>query len=119
MWGWDFAMMAMTAVRLDCRELAVDLLLWISLRIPYVASGNNYQKTSDKLPLYLPGNGSLLLAVPLMLEEYMRPERRAGQEKKGRNTGQKTRQGEKGAWPGFPGDGSWKIRYEDISGFPY
>ena len=118
MWGWDFAMMAMTAVRLDCPELAVDLLLMDKPKNSYVASGNNYQKTSDKLPLYLPGNGSLLLAVPLMLEGIHAAGEEAGQEK-GRNTGQKTRQGEKGAWPGFPGDGSWKIRYEDISGFPY
>lgn len=118
MWGWDFAMMAMTAVRLGCPELAVDLLLMDKPKNSYVASGNNYQKTSDKLPLYLPGNGSLLLAVPLMLEGI----HAAGEDterEKGRNRGQETRQGEKGGWPGFPGDGSWKIRYEDISGFPY
>ena len=26
-WGWDFAVMAMTAVRLDLGDLAVDILL--------------------------------------------------------------------------------------------
>ncbi|MCL1999321.1 MAG: hypothetical protein FWG65_11195 [Turicibacter sp.] len=63
MWGWDFAMMAMTAARLGEAELAVDLLLLDTPKNAYVASGNNFQRTREDLPLYLPGNGSLLLAV--------------------------------------------------------
>ena len=107
MWGWDFAMMAMTAARLDCPELAVDLLLMDKPKNSYVASGNNYQKTCDKLPLYLPGNGSLLLALPLLL---------AGSKTTDSDTAGRPRNS---FCPGFPKDGSWKIRYEDISGFPY
>jgi len=64
MWGWDYAMMAMCAISLGDSELAVDLLLSDTPKNQYVASGNNYQRTRTDLPLYLPGNGSLLLALP-------------------------------------------------------
>ncbi|MCL2527447.1 MAG: glycoside hydrolase family 65 [Defluviitaleaceae bacterium] len=66
MWGWDYAMMAMCAVHLGDSELAVDLLLANSPKNQYVESGNNYQRTRTDLPLYLPGNGSLLLALPML-----------------------------------------------------
>ena len=64
MWGWDYAMMAMCAISLGESELAVDILLSDSPKNQYVISGNNYQRTRTDLPLYLPGNGSLLLALP-------------------------------------------------------
>ena len=76
MWGWDFAVMAMTAKRLGNVSQALDLLLMDTPKNTYVASGNNYQNGPvDKpirsdLPLYLPGNGSLLLAVALLFGEY-------------------------------------------------
>lgn len=98
MWGWDFAMMAMTAVRLNKPELAVDILLWDTPKNAYVASGNNFQRLRNDLPLYLPGNGSLLLAVAMMCAGY------------GQNT-------EK--LPGFPKDGTWEVEYENINPFPY
>lgn len=66
LWGWDFAVMAMTAARLHKPDLAVDCLLKETPKNDYVKSGNNRQKTRRDLPLYLPGNGSLLLAVALM-----------------------------------------------------
>lgn len=66
LWGWDFAVMAMTAVRLGNPELAIDILLKDTPKNDYVVSGNNRQKLRKDLPLYLPGNGSLLLAIPLM-----------------------------------------------------
>ncbi|MDO5416842.1 MAG: glycoside hydrolase family 65 [Lachnospiraceae bacterium] len=66
LWGWDFAVMAMTAARLHKPELAVDCLLKEAAKNEYVRSGNNRQSTRKDLPLYLPGNGSLLLAVALM-----------------------------------------------------
>lgn len=98
MWGWDFAMMAMTAARLGCKELAVDILLKDSPKNSYVASGNNYQRLRKDLPLYLPGNGSLLLAVTMMV---------AGA-------------GEGCALMyGFPDNGQWDIEIENIMGFPY
>jgi len=68
MWGWDYAMMAMCAINLGDSELAVELLLNNSPKNQYVISGNNYQKTRTDLPLYLPGNGSLLLALPMLFK---------------------------------------------------
>lgn len=63
LWGWDFAMMALTAQRLGDPALAVDLLLKNTPKNSYVANGNNKQSDRKDLPLYLPGNGSLLLAA--------------------------------------------------------
>lgn len=63
LWGWDFAMMALTAQRLGESGLAIDLLLKNSPKNSYVANGNNKQSGRKDLPLYLPGNGSLLLAA--------------------------------------------------------
>jgi len=68
MWGWDYAMMAMCAISLGDSNLAVDLLLSDNPKNQYVQSGNNYQRTRTDLPLYLPGNGSLLLALPMLFE---------------------------------------------------
>lgn len=98
MWGWDFAMMAMTATRLGCRDLAIEILLKDSPKNCYMVSGNNYQNLRTDLPLYLPGNGSLLLAVTMMV---------AGVD------------GKSDKYPGFPEDGTWNITYENITGFPY
>ncbi|MDR3276346.1 MAG: hypothetical protein LBT11_03900 [Treponema sp.] len=67
-WGWDFPMMAMTALRLGRREEALDILLMESPKNTYLANGHNAQVGSDALPLYLPGNGGLLLAAALMAE---------------------------------------------------
>jgi hypothetical protein len=68
-WGWDFALMAMTLARLGRFGEAVDVLLMDTDKNCYVASGNNFQKGRDDLPLYLPGNGALLFALALMLNE--------------------------------------------------
>ena len=98
MWGWDFAVMAMCATRLGDAGLAMDILLRDSAKNDYVASGNNYQRTRDDLPLYLPGNGSLLLAVAMMVAGY----NGCCEEK-----------------PGIPKNGKWKVEFEGISPFPY
>lgn len=63
LWGWDFALMALTASRLGNDALAIDTLLTDTPKNSYVASGNNRQASRADLPLYLPGNGGLLLAV--------------------------------------------------------
>lgn len=97
-WGWDFAMMAMTAVRLREPELALQILLKDTAKNQYVVSGNNYQKLRTDLPLYLPGNGSLLLAAAMMTAGY---------------------QGCKETLPGFPKDGKWNVKFENIMAFPY
>ena len=98
MWGWDFAMMAMTAVRLGDAKTAIEILLKDAPKNSYVASGNNFQKLRTDLPLYLPGNGSLLLAIPIMAAGY-----KGCMEK----------------LPGFPKDGMWTVEYESILPFPY
>ncbi len=98
MWGWDFALMAMTAVRLGKPELAIDILMKDAPKNSYVKSGNNYQRLRRDLPLYLPGNGSLLLTVSLMAAGY------------GDNPGQLT---------GFPDNGMWEVEAENMNPFPY
>ena len=97
LWGWDFGQMAMTAVRLGLPELAVDILLMDTEKNSYVTSGNNFQRSRSDLPLYLPGNGTLLLAAGMMCAGY------AGCEVD---------------TPGFPRDGRWRVKYEDINQLP-
>lgn len=63
-WGWDFPMAAMTAARLGLPEVAVDCLLLDQPKNTYLANGHNRQ--DDSLPIYLPGNGGLLLATGLL-----------------------------------------------------
>ena len=77
LWGWDFAVMAMTAARLGDPSQAVDILLKDTPKNQYVRSGNNNQIIRKDLPLYLPGNGSLLLAIPMLAEGYEGCGRRA------------------------------------------
>lgn len=96
LWGWDFAMMAMTATRLSEPETAIDILLMDTMKNRYVVSGNNLQESRPDLPLYLPGNGALLLAIPLMTAGY---------------------QGCTEKTPGFPKNGNWVVEYENIEPF--
>jgi hypothetical protein len=94
-WGWDYPMIAMTAARLGEPELAVDILLKDSPRNHYTLNGNCPQ-TSD-LPVYLPANGALLSAVALMVAGW---------------------DGNTAQTPGFPNDGTWKIKYENLQRLP-
>jgi hypothetical protein len=94
LWGWDFAMMAMTAARLGEPEKAVDLLLCNTPKNQYEKNGHNFQLLRDDLPAYLPGNGGLLLAVALMTAGF---------------------DGCREPMPGFPKNGKWKIDFENIS----
>jgi hypothetical protein len=64
-WGWDFPVMAMTAARLGNPDLAIDCLLKDEAKNQVSTVGHNAQM-SGILPLYLPGNGSLLAAVSLI-----------------------------------------------------
>jgi hypothetical protein len=66
LWGWDFPLMAMCAARLGEAELAIDLLLMEAAKNTYTPNGHNAQLPKSDLPLYLPGNGALLLAVALL-----------------------------------------------------
>ncbi|HWB83616.1 MAG TPA: hypothetical protein VG675_05725 [Bryobacteraceae bacterium] len=63
-WGWDYPVVAMTAARLGEPKLAVDALLMNTPKNTWLPNGHNWQRPS--LPLYLPGNGGLLLAVARM-----------------------------------------------------
>ena len=86
----------MTATLLGRPDVAVDILLKETEKNCYVLSGNNRQMTRKDLPLYLPGNGSLLLAVAMMAAGYKGCDR---------NT------------PGFPDDGNWTVEFENIRPF--
>ena len=59
-WGWDFPAIAMTAARLGRPGDAVAALLMDTPKNTFLANGHNAQGARKDLPLYLPGNGSLL-----------------------------------------------------------
>ena len=92
-WGWDYGMTAMAAARLGQPETALKALLIDTQKNTYLKNGHNFQ-TSDRLRIYLPGNGALLTAIAMMC---------AG-------------------WdgcpdvnnPGFPKDGTWNVRWEGL-----
>ncbi len=94
-WGWDYALIAMTAARVGRPDLAVEALMMDAPKNRYLPSGHNYQ--DDRLPLYLPGNGGLLTAVAMMAAGWDgAPERNA---------------------PGFPEEG-WTVRHEGLHPLP-
>ena len=93
-WGWDFPWMAMAAARTGQPAIAIEALLKDSPRNQYDIQGIN---TGGPCP-YLPGNGGLLYAVALMAAGW---EGAPG-----------------GNAPGFPRDGSWKIRSEGLQKAP-
>lgn len=94
-WGWDFPLVAMTATRLQQPEKAVDALFKNIKTNTYLPDGHNYQ--DDRLTIYLPGNGGILSAIALMC------------------TGP---EGSSAALPGFPKDGTWKVRWEGLKQMP-
>jgi len=98
LWGWDFPVMAMCCAKLGLPSLAVDMLLMDAAKNIYTVNGHNRQADREDLPLYLPGNGGLLLAVGMMA---------AGWDNSG--TGVHA--------PGFPSDGTWLVESEGLN--PY
>jgi hypothetical protein len=90
-WGWDFPMMAMTATRLHMPDKAIDALFMPVQTNTYLINGHNYQ--DDRLTIYLPGNGGLLSAVAMMCAGY---------------------DNNKTDNPGFPKDGTWKVKWEGL-----
>jgi hypothetical protein len=95
-WGWDYPTMAMTAVRLQRPDDAVDALFMNVQKNTYLPNGHNYQ--DQRLPIYLPGNGGLLAAAALMAAGWDgAPNKDA---------------------PGFPKDGKWKVRSEGLLPMP-
>jgi hypothetical protein len=92
-WGWDYAMMAMTAARLGRPDQAIEALLVETQKNRYLANGHNYQQAI--LPLYLPGNGGLLFVTAMMAAGWNgAPDVHA---------------------PGFPTpDKGWTVRWENL-----
>jgi hypothetical protein len=96
-WGWDYPMIAMTAARLGEAKKAVDVLLKSDgPNNGYTGNGHNRQR--EDLPVYLPGNGALLAAVAMMAGGW---------------DGAPTMDA-----PGFPKDGTWKVRSEGLRPLP-
>jgi hypothetical protein len=93
-WGWDFPWMAMAAARVGDPNLAIDALLNPSAKNHYDERGI----CTGGPGAYLPGNGGLLYAVAMMAAGWDgAPKRNA---------------------PGFPTDGSWTVRWEDLKPAP-
>ena len=91
-WGWDYPMAAMTAARLGQQSLAIDILLMDTPKNAYSSNGHVWQRPD--LPIYLPANGGLLLAIGMMA---------AGWDGSGVHHA-----------PGFPCNKDWVVKYEDI-----
>lgn len=95
-WGWDYPMLAMTAARLGDPARAVDALLLDTPKNHYAINGHVYQRPG--LTLYLPANGGLLYATALMAAGWDgAPSRNA---------------------PGFPDNGQWTVRWENLKRAP-
>ncbi|MDR0394048.1 MAG: hypothetical protein LBH77_02705 [Tannerella sp.] len=94
-WGWDFPMVAMCAARLGDPEKAVDALLMDKRTNTYLVNGHNYQ--NERLRIYLPGNGGLLTAIAMMCAGW---------------------DGEQTDVPGFPKNGKWKVKWENLRPMP-
>ena len=95
-WGWDYPMMAMTAARLGEPDRAIDALLLDTPKNHYGLNGHVYQRPG--LTIYLPANGGLLYATALMAAGWDGgPKRNA---------------------PGFPDNGQWHVRWENLSPAP-
>lgn len=90
-WGWDFPLMAMTATRLNMPQKAIDALFMPVQKNTYLPNGHNHQ--DDRLTVYLPGNGGLLSTIAMMCAGY---------------DGCKIKE------PGFPKDGTWKVKWEGL-----
>lgn len=95
-WGWDYPMLAMCAARLGETGHAVDALLLDTPKNHYALNGHVYQRPG--LTIYLPANGGLLYAAALMAAGW------DGAPKKNA--------------PGFPDDGSWTVRWENLQPAP-
>jgi hypothetical protein len=95
-WGWDYPMLAMTAARLGEPERAVDALLLDTPKNHWALNGQVYQRPG--LTIYLPANGGLLYATAMMAAGWDgAPKRNA---------------------PGFPDNGQWNVRWENLRPAP-
>ncbi len=88
-WGWDYPMAAMCATRLGLPAHAIDLFLKDEVKNTYLKNGHNYQ--TERLRIYLPGNGGLLTTVAMMCAGF---------------------EGNQTENPGFPKD--WNVKWENL-----
>ncbi len=102
-WGWDYPMIAMTATRLGRPQTAMEVLLRDGPCNRYTAAGHCPQPDDSSAPrpgglaVYLPANGAFLSAVALMTAGWDGCTRRH---------------------PGFPDDGTWRVRAEGWQPLP-
>lgn len=61
-WGWDYAVMSMTATALGDLDRAVEALLLPAAKNQFLPNGHNPQMPGF-LSLYLPANGAMLAAI--------------------------------------------------------
>jgi hypothetical protein len=109
-WGWDYAMIAMTAARLGETEKAVEILLRDAPNNAYLGNGHCPQRSDmvtkpgggpgrNEIAVYLPANGALLTAVAMMAQGWD--------------------DAPKGVLaPGFPKDGRWSVKSEGLKKLP-
>jgi hypothetical protein len=106
-WGWDYPMVAMAATRLGRPADAIEILMREGPNNHYLPNGHcpvgsdqavaNQQAGRREIAVYLPANGALLSAVALMVAGW---------------------EGCPDEFPGFPKDGTWKIRSEGLQRLP-
>ncbi|MFT3780396.1 MAG: hypothetical protein QM790_00170 [Nibricoccus sp.] len=109
-WGWDYPMVAMTATRLGRPADALEVLMREGPNNRYLPTGHAPVRSDEALPknappgarrreiaVYLPANGAFLSAVALMTAGW---------------------DGCTEPFPGFPKDGTWKIRAEGLKRLP-
>jgi len=109
-WGWDYPMLAMTAARLGEPDRAIDALLLDTPKNHYGLNGNVSQRPG--LTIYLPANGGLLYATALMAAGWDSPSSRDG-----RDSGATSSALKRNA-PGFPDNGQWNVRWENLQPAP-
>jgi hypothetical protein len=109
-WGWDYPMIAMSAVRLGRPDVAMEVLLRDGPNNRYTANGHCPQRSDTaqakgstqgparrEIAVYLPANSAFLSAVALMVAGW---------------------DGAQETHPGFPKDGRWKIQAEGWRALP-
>ena len=94
-WSWNYPSLAMNATRLLRPDIALRAITMDDRSDLLLPGGNNYR--TERLRMYLPGNGGLLLAVGMMCAGW---------------DGCTVRN------PGFPRDGSWDVRWEGLQPLP-
>ncbi len=105
--GWDYPMVAMTATRLGRPAEALEILLRDGPNNRYLPNGHcpvgsdtmrlSQSQGRTEIAVYLPANGSFLAAAALMIGGW---------------------EGCTEEFPGFPRDGTWKIRAEGFTRLP-